>query len=263
MFDFHKDKERYFEIQRIVTEDTIIPFLDKYLKNDHAKYILEIGCAEAGVLKAFLQKGHKVVGVELSGSRFESAGYFLHNEIVAGQAEILNKNIFDIDPSTSFDRLFDIIILKDVIEHIPNQELFIPKLKEFLSDDGLIFFAYPPWCMPFGGHQQICRSKVLQVFPWFHLLPAFLYKSLLKVFKESDATITELMDVKATGINTENLYKILDSYHFKILGEIFWFINPIYKFKFGWKKKQVFGVLTKIPYLRNFYTTAHYIIFRK
>jgi cyclopropane fatty-acyl-phospholipid synthase-like methyltransferase len=94
MFDFHQDKVRYFDIQRIVTEENILPFIDQY-HSGATKHILEIGCAEAGVLKAFLNQGHRVVGVELSPSRYEAALQFLAPEIVDGNAKILCKNIYD------------------------------------------------------------------------------------------------------------------------------------------------------------------------
>ena len=197
MFDFHQDKIRYFNIQKTVTAENIIPFIEQHYGTVQGKHVLEVGCAEAGVLKAFIDKGCTGVGVEL-------------DEIADNKVKIINKNIYDIkDPLAEFGRLFDIIVLKDVIEHIPDQERFIPKLKEFLAADGVIFFAYPPWWMPFGGHQQICRHKLLRTLPWFHLLPASLYRLLLQAFGEQQATIDELMDIKSTGINIERLYKIL------------------------------------------------------
>ena len=264
MFDFHQDKIRYFNIQKTVTSEDIIPFIEQHYGTVQGKHVLEVGCAEAGVLKAFIDHSNTGVGVELSSYRFDLAESFLADEIADNKVKIINKNIYDIkDPLAEFGRLFDIIVLKDVIEHIPDQERFIPKLKEFLAADGVIFFAYPPWWMPFGGHQQICRHKLLRTLPWFHLLPASLYRLLLQAFGEQQATIDELMDIKSTGINIERLYKILKKNDFSISGEIMWLINPIYKFKFGLKKRMVFKFLTHFPYLRNFYTTAHYILFRK
>jgi 2-polyprenyl-3-methyl-5-hydroxy-6-metoxy-1,4-benzoquinol methylase len=262
MFDFHSDKARYFDIQCKVTEENIIPFIFN-TQSVESKNILEIGCAEAGVLKAFLKQGHQVVGVELSESRYELAKQFLSVEISENKARILNKNIYDIDPSKEFDQLFDVIILKDVIEHIPEQEKFIPLLKNFLNDDGIIFFAYPPWWMPFGGHQQICNHKLLRMLPWFHLFPNFLYKSILKLFGENQLTINELMEVKSTGIIIERIYKLIQESGFKIENQKFWLINPIYKYKFGLDKKEVLLLFSKLAYIRNIYTTAHYISFKR
>lgn len=263
MFDFHKDKIRYFDIQRVVTQENVIPFIEKHIGACQGKHILEIGCAEAGVLKAFIDQNNTGVGVELSESRYETARKFLSEDIKKGLVNIINKNIYDIeDPKHEFGQLFDVIVLKDVIEHIPDQARFIPILKKFLTKDGVIFFAYPPWWMPFGGHQQICTSKWLRTLPWFHLLPIPIYKMILSLFKEKEATINDLLEIKETGINIEKLQHILSNNQFTILGEIYWLANPIYQFKFGLKKRKVFSILSKIPFLRNFYTTAHYILFK-
>ncbi|MBK7634946.1 MAG: methyltransferase domain-containing protein [Saprospiraceae bacterium] len=263
MFEFHTDKGRYFEMQRVVTRDDIIPFIEQHTGACVGKRILEIGCAEAGVLKAFIEKGNIGTGVELSPSRYESAKLFLKQELEDGRFFIINKNIYDIsDPSAEFGSLFDVIVLKDVIEHIPEQPKFINQLKLFLNHKGIIFFAYPPWWMPFGGHQQLCATKLLEKLPWFHLLPNFLYKFILKSFGESDATINELLSIKSTGIIIETLHKIIKKEQFEVVSEQFWFINPIYRMKFGLKSRLVPTLLAFIPYLRNFYTTTHYILFK-
>jgi SAM-dependent methyltransferase len=264
MFDFHQDKLRYFEIQKTVTAESIIPLIEKYTGDCSGKYVLEIGCAEAGVLQAFVDQGSTGVGVELSDQRVISANMFMADSIAEGKAVIINNNIFDIhDPVAEFGRRFDIIVLKDVIEHIPDQAKFIAALHNFLEGDGFVFFAYPPWWMPFGGHQQICANKVLRILPWFHLLPVFLYKALLIGAGESKDTIKELLEIKATGINIETMYKILGQQNFKLQAEILWLVNPIYRFKFGLKSRVVCKFFSALPYLRNFYTTAHYILFCK
>lgn len=262
MFDFHKDKQRYFNIQKQVTQEDIIPFIEQASGTCRNKRVLEIGCAEAGVLKALIDHGNTGMGIELSIYRYEMAKTFLQEDIQAGRAQIINKNIYDIDnPAIELGGLFDLIILKDVIEHIPHQDIFIPRLKHFLAPNGSIFFAYPPWWMPFGGHQQICNSKWLRVMPWIHLLPSPIYTAILKSFSESKQTIDELLEIKSTGINIEKMYRILEQNQFEREAEIFWFFNPIYQFKFGVSKRKVFSPLTHLPYLRNFYTTAHYVLF--
>jgi 2-polyprenyl-3-methyl-5-hydroxy-6-metoxy-1,4-benzoquinol methylase len=42
--------------------------------------------------------------------------------LAAGQISFLARNIYDIDPDQDLPFKFDLIILKDVIEHIPDQE---------------------------------------------------------------------------------------------------------------------------------------------
>jgi len=41
-----------------------------------------------------------------------------------------------------FDLRFNLIILKDVIEHLLNQQIFIRELKKLLKPNGFIFFRF-------------------------------------------------------------------------------------------------------------------------
>ncbi len=262
MYAFHEDKIRYFDMQRQVTDTYVIPYILPYLKPQ--SHILEIGCAEAGVLKAFLDRGHTAVGIELNENRAHLARQFLADYISEGRALIINKNIYDIqNPKEELGQLFDVIVLKDVIEHIPQQEKFIASLSQFLTPNGVVFFAYPPWWMPFGGHQQICSNKILRVLPWFHLLPMPLYKGILKICGEQAGVIKELHEIKETGIIIEKMKSLIIKNNFSILEECFWLINPIYSYKFALKPRRLWSLLSAVPYLRNFYTTAHYLVFSK
>ncbi len=84
-----------------------------------------------------------------------------------------------------FHRPFDLIILKDVIEHIHDQDAILSRLRNFLKPGGHIFFGFPPWQMPFGGHQQVLAHRLLSRTPYFHLLPVPLYRGILKAFGET------------------------------------------------------------------------------
>lgn len=262
MYNFHKDKQKYFNIQKEVTKEFIFPFLESsgiVLNNIN---VLEIGCAEAGVLKAFLEEGNQALGIELNESRAKTARHFLSEDIQSKKVEIINKNIYDFEPD-DLDEKFELIILKDVIEHIPNQEKFIPLLKKFLKPKGVIFFAFPPWYMPFGGHQQICRNKWLSRVPWIHLFPLSWYRFILKSFGEDERIIKELIEIKETGITIERLHRILQATGYKVIRSKYWLFNPIYKWKFNINAKELPRLLRKIPIVRNFYTTAYYITFTK
>ncbi|HYV94166.1 MAG TPA: class I SAM-dependent methyltransferase [Chitinophagales bacterium] len=256
MFEFHTDKERYFRMQHDNALKYVIPFIEKIspLKNDF--HVLEIGCGEGGVLKAFLDRGCNGVGVELSESRTELAKKFLADYLTAGKVRLFAKDIYDPSFEQLFEYVFDLIVLKDVIEHIPDQENIIPQLKYYLKEGGKIFFGFPPWYMPFGGHQQICKSKFLASLPYYHLLPAPLYKMVLKIFGENEITIADLMDVKKTGISIERFEKIIRNSGLKVEKKNFYFINPIYSYKFGWKPRTQSKIISSIPYVRDFFTTA-------
>lgn len=263
MFEYHKDKDRYFEMQYLTARDFIIPFIQSSKKLTPGFRVLEIGCAEAGVLKAFLEIAAKAVGIDLNKSRIELANEYHVEAVKSGQIQFLNENIYKLRPHENGMELFDIIVLKDVIEHIPDQEKFIPYLSQFLKPDAVIFFGFPPWYMPFGGHQQMCRSSWLARLPWVHLLPTFLYKSLLKLSKQPSAVVEELIEIKETGISIERFEKICRQSQLSIVNKRFYFSNPIYKFKFGLQPKILPSIFASIPYLRNYYTTAAYYLIKQ
>jgi len=247
-------------MQRLTSDNHIIPFLDVHLKENSK--VCEVGCAEAGTLKAFLDQGHSCVGIELSESRLLLAKENLKAEEKEGRAHLFNKNIFDTDLLEVLPYKFDLIILKDVIEHLPDKTKVLQVLKACLNPGGVVFFAFPPWWMPFGGHQQAAKSKFLKNFVYVHLLPKFIYKNLLKMANESDSAIQELMELTDTGINIGPMRTLLRKEGFTILADKHWLFNPIYEYKFKLKPKTVIPPFRNIPLIRNLYTTCYYVVFR-
>lgn len=220
--------------------------------------VLEIGCGEGGVLKAFINKGCDGVGVEMDASRIENANKFLPEDIAAGRLHFVIKDIYEADTEKDFRGLFDIIVLKDVIEHIHDQSKLIVQMKKFLKTNGVIFFGFPPWYMPFGGHQQICRSRISRL-PYIHLLPRFMYKWILKNRKEN---VEEMMEIRDTGISIERFEKICKRKGYQLVHNRHYLINPIYEWKFGWKPKTQGSLIKAIPYIRDFFTTCVYYIIK-
>jgi len=263
MFEFHQDKRTYFDYQYRTAKEYILPFVRQHRPLPAGSKVLEIGCGEAGVLKAFLEENCQCMGIELHENRIETAKSFMPDFVASGQLELIARNIYDIDPQQELNFRFDLIILKDVIEHIPDQDRFMHFLQAFLAPEGVVFFAFPPWYMPFGGHQQICRSKYLSKLPYFHLLPMPLYKQVLRWGGENDRTILELEEIKDTGISIERFESILRKRQYAVLRRKIFLINPIYQFKFGWAPRIQNAFLSSLPYVRDFLSTAVYFLVSK
>jgi 2-polyprenyl-3-methyl-5-hydroxy-6-metoxy-1,4-benzoquinol methylase len=256
MFEFHTDKKRYFEIQQENAEEYVIPFIENKFTLKQGSRVLEIGCGEGGVLAAFIKLGCAAVGVELHDSRLQLARELLKTEITQGKITFIAKDIYKVTEEELGGR-FDLVIMKDVIEHIHDQKKLLQRLHEFLLPQGVIFFGFPPWQMPFGGHQQMCKSKFLSKLPYYHLLPGAAYKWVLESFGEPTG---DLLEIKDTGISIERFERIVKQTNYKVIHAIHYLINPIYKYKFGWKAKKQLPVLKSIPYVRNFFTTCVYYL---
>ena len=167
---------------------------------------------------------------------------------------LIAEDIYKIEP-----KQYDLIILRDVIEHIHNQERFMGFLKRFMAPGGVVFFGFPAWQMPFGGHQQICVSKLSKM-PFIHLLPARWYAGLMRKAGESETRIQDLLEIKQTGISIERFERILRKEQYTILRKTLWFIQPNYEIKFHLHRMTVWPILRSLPWIRNFYTTAGYYV---
>lgn len=257
MHERQTNRAKYFQEQVYTTEKYVIPYIQQVKPVDASTKVLEIGCGEGGNLKPFLDMGCVVTGIDLSEYKIGNAHTFFEYHPNKHHLHLLSQDIYEISEDADFT--FDLIILRDTIEHIPDQDRIMDRMKTFLKPGGVIFFAFPPWRMPFGGHQQVCRNKILSALPYFHLLPRFLYKWLLRLGGESAALIQGLMEVRDTGISIGRFQKILKEQHWSVLKQTYYLINPNYEIKFGLKQRVV-PALINIPIIRDFYVTALYCV---
>lgn len=251
----HSDRNIYFKEQSISTKKYIIPYISEIKSINEKSLVLEVGCGEGGNLVPFVEMGCQCFGVDIDRHKINLAKQNLPINVV-----LLNEDIYDV----SCEKLpkFDIIFLRDVIEHIPNQEKFMSFIKNFLEKDGIIFFAFPPFRMPFGGHQQILKNKFLSNLPFCHILPNPLYKLILKIGKVPQQSINSLLEIKSTGISIARFEKIIRKNHYTVLRRTDWFINPNYEIKFSLKPRKLL-ILNKIPFIRDFFTTCRYCIVKQ
>lgn len=259
MLAHHGNAEMQFNQQYLNAKNYIIPWIENYKKLHSQTYVMDIGCGEGGVLKAFIEKGCKGLGVDLSPERIENAIKMQLDAVQKGQLQFIAKNIYDFSPDEYHQ--WDLIVFKDSIEHIPNQQKIIAYCKKLLKSDGMIFLGFPAWRMPFGGHQQILPSKFWSKLPYYHLLPMSLYKICLNLATKDSSYIQELIEIKTLGLSTQQFEKIVHQAGYKIVARKLWLINPIYAYKFGMKPRVLPKWIELLGGIRDFVTTtAFYLI---
>ena len=263
----HLNRLQYFNEQSESTRKYILPYISRGSEQCHATVIgkgcrvLEIGCGEGGNLAPFLETGCECWGVELSETGYNNALLFYAENPSKSHLHLVQKNIYDVTPD-ELGGVFDIVFLRDVIEHIPAQEEFMKHLKRFMSPTGVVFFAFPPWRMPFGGHQQINRNKWVSRMPYIHVFPKPVYKAVLKIFGLSNNEINGLLNIAKTGISINRFEKIIRRENYNVIRKTHWLINPNYETKFGLKPRRIPPGF-RIPYVRDFYTTAAYYLLNR
>ncbi len=253
----HKDHDIYFNEQAECMRRYVIPYIEQQLPVTANMRVLEIGCGEAGNLKPFLDLGCYCVGVDIDQPKIEMGRTHYVGHPYEDRIQFICSDIYDVSREDVGG--VDIIILRDVIEHIPHQERFMHNLKQFMNRDTVVFFGFPVWCNPFGGHQQVCQSKILSHLPWLHLLPRWLYKNILRLGGEPKGTINELLSIKTTGMSIHHFEHILRDEHYCVLQHTHYLINPNYDIKFGLRPRVLPRAL-QLPYLSDFYTTAMYYL---
>ncbi len=259
----HLSIEVRHEQQVVNAREYVLPFISESVDVSASTRVLEIGCGEGGVLIPFQELGMQVVGVDLDEYRIGNALRLNAEAVASGQAKFLYQNVYEESFLEAYRGSFDLIILKDTIEHIPNQAQFIRYMLQLLSPKGAIFFGFPPWRMPFGGHQQICRNKFMGAIPWYHLLPKFIYKGVLQLAREPKWVVDELMNVRSTRISLGRFEQIIRDSDLRVLSRKLFLINPIYKFKFGWKPREQAKWMADLPWVRDFFTTAGWYVVAK
>jgi SAM-dependent methyltransferase len=259
MHERHFNRELYFNEQSRIAKQIILPYIARNLPITSDSFVLEIGCSDAGNLHPFLELGCNVTGIDISEIRIKNATSVYADHPLKKNLKLIASDIFDIGPEQTGK--FDLIIVIDTLEHIQNQEKFMARAKQFLKPRGRIFVGFPPWRMPFGGHQQMCKSRFLCKTPYFHLLPKSLYFGMLKLFREEQCRIEELLAIRNTRIGIQKFKEMVIKNKYRIECEDFYLINPSYKIKFNLKARKLPRFLN-IPYLRDYFTTACYYILK-
>lgn len=255
----HLDRYSYFNELANTSREFYLDYLGRFIEIKTEMKVLEIGCGEGGNLLPFKEKGCCVVGVDISKERISQARSYFKE--VGYDGVFICGDFFQKHVELPC-RKYDIILIHDVIEHIKQEqkEELMVLAREMLSESGIIFWGFPAWQMPFGGHQQICRSRLISHAPFIHLLPNLFYKRILLLFKEDESCINELLYIKSCRISIEKFEKLIMLSNGKIIDRIFWFINPHYKQKFGLSPRRF--KFSSIKYFRNFFCTSCFYITR-
>lgn len=251
MQERHRNRKRYFEELAATSERYFIPYIRQWHAINAYTEILEIGCGEGGNLLPFVRMGCNVTGIDISETRIHEARTFFGQ--AGAKGEFTTLDFFRLNES---NRKYDVILCHDVFEHIGDKETFLERLPRFLKAQGVVFIAFPAWQMPFGGHQQICRSPIASRLPFIHLLPLRLYQSLLRLLGEEGNCIRELMEIKETRVTVEAFERLIEKSNLRITDRQLWLINPHYEIKFGLSSRRLNSLIAQIPYVRNFVASA-------
>ena len=244
--------EKHYEEQIRHTKEYLIPYLDRHLPDWRQYQILEVGCAEGGFLSVLRELGVNAVGVELEPDRVETA---------RRRDPLLQIEVGDITDSAlaaKWPPHFDLIVMRDVIEHVPERDAAFANLSRLLKPGGYLYVTFPPRFSAFAGHQQNGRT-ILKRFPYLHLLPDFAIRFLGQIFGESKALIAAVIHNFRTGLTIRRFENLYNEHEFTpVVQELFW-IRPVFKIRFGLTPRR----FPNIPFFREFLALGCEYLLRK
>lgn len=218
--------EKHYKEQVLHTRKYLLPYFTRHVPSFRNMKVLEIGCAEGGLLAVLDEHGIKATGVELSRGRVE-LGKALHPHLDLVVGDITKSRIVQTSQPP-----YELIILRDVIEHIADREALFSNLTQLLEPKGMVYITFPPKYSPFAGHQQNGASS-LRFIPYLPLIPELLLKRLWILFNEREEFYSNMLQNYREGISISQFETYTRNYKFQFLVKELFIIRPIYKTRFG------------------------------
>lgn len=237
--------EKHFHEQLLFSRSYLIPFLQRHVPHFNSAQLLEVGCAEGGLLSALHEAGVRGVGLEISASRAETAR--VKNPGIA----IFEGDITDPRIVATINQSFDIIVLRDVIEHIADRESAIVHCAQLLKREGFLYITFPPRYSPYAGHQQNGTS-LLRYVPYLHLLPAKAIRFLGAAFRERPSLIQNIVLNHHIGLSCSSFRKLYQAHDLMPIIEELFIVRPIYRIRFGLTPRK----LPDVPIVREILATS-------
>jgi SAM-dependent methyltransferase len=235
--------KKHFIEQKQHAESYLIPYLDRHLPEFRRYRVLEVGCAEAGFLDALHEHGIRAVGLELEPHRIALAKAMNPN------LELHIGDITDPHVASRIGMKFDLAVMRDVIEHVPEKEAAFRNLGNLLRPKGFLYVTFPPRFSPFGGHHQNGRS-VLRNLPYLHLLPSAAIRFFGRLVHEHPHIIENAIANYRVGLSIRQFEFLCKKTGFRMRIKELYLFRPVYRTRLGVKPRR----LPDVPLLREFVT---------
>jgi SAM-dependent methyltransferase len=211
----------YWQYEYEVTTKYLIPLLERWnVRADDSSSLLDVGCAYGGCASAFVDAGWEGKGFDIASEWVDIANSLKGNR----DLELKVGSIYDNPPPFSKER-FDLVVLRDVFEHLEQKERALAVLKSYLKPDGKIVMTFPPFYSSYGGHQQALRSKFAKL-PFLHLVPGMATYFFPKLNGENPDVIAEIQKLCRLKMGIRKFEKLLPPAGLSIVAMQAYLISP-------------------------------------
>ncbi|MBU3699556.1 MAG: class I SAM-dependent methyltransferase [Candidatus Kapabacteria bacterium] len=227
--DLHERTKRNIRMQYRLAEHTLIPWLEDLAVLPKHPAVCEIGCAEGGVLAAFVDHGAiNALGTDIQGPLLDIISQPIWSGLSYDITFTHHDVIYD-DVPPSWQHAFDVVLLRDVIEHLDDAGVALKNIARLLKPGGVVVVTFPPYTSPFGGHQQLLGTK-LGSLPFIHLLPWPLFR---RVISAGDpVNHEELERLHSIRCSADKVTSAARRAGLNIVDERYFALRPVFRWKY-------------------------------
>ncbi len=249
----------YRRYQRVLAREYLIPILGRWGVELRGKTFLEVGCGNGGCGAEFSAAGCRVVMMDLDKRLVAFAAS--RNDEEAVSARMFVGNIMDERAPFWNEGPFDIVMFRDVMEHIEDPSAALRTVRRHLAPRGVVLVVFPPYYSPFGAHQQIAPRKTLffvpyNKLPYLQMLPRRLFLSIVEGETAAQEEVERLSGIRLTIRKFERRVR---EGGFVVKQRKMFLSRPSFALRYGIPVIEA-GPLGRIPILNEALVTAAYYL---
>ncbi|MEJ2719970.1 MAG: methyltransferase domain-containing protein [bacterium] len=259
----NEDWDHYYRrYQTALAERYLIPALSRWGVRLSGGKFLEVGCGDGGCGAAFYRAGCDVVMMDIDPRLVEIAERLNREEGIEAKAYV--GDVLDERAAFYEEGPFDLVMFRDVMEHLDRPERALGIVRERLSGNGVVFVVFPPYCSAYGAHQQILPRKSIgplpyNKLPFIQLLPRRWFLSLTAGDTAPNREVARLSGIRLTIRRFE---RAVGRSGLAVKAKKFFLSRPTFSLRYGVPALGA-GPLANVPGLRELLVTGAYYLLER
>ncbi len=252
-------EEHYRDYQSKLATRYLIPTLQDWGVRFDGSTVLEVGCGDGGCGAALSHHGSHVVMMDIEERRVATAERLNLKEGI--DAKMFVGDILDAEGDVYREGPFDLVMFRDVMEHLAEPERALEIVRTHLTREGRVFVVFPPYYSPYGAHQQILPRKTFAFIPYnklpyLQLLPRAWFRSFVRGDTEAHREVERLSRIRLTLSKFE---RHVQAAGFRVLRKRLYLSRPSFALRYRAPVIRA-SFLGRIPFLNEAVVTAAYYL---
>jgi len=226
----HPRTTRNWISQFKLAQGTLIPWLASRGVSCAGASVAEIGCAEGGVLMACVEAGASyALGTDIQGQLLREVT--TNCASIAGYSvDLTEHDVIYEDIPDHWQGRFDLVMLRDVIEHLDDTSIALRNIKRLLKPGGVLLLTFPPYTSPYGGHQQLLDTRIAKL-PFIHMLPRAIFQKFIN--KTTTVNKEEVERLAVIRLSADRVRTAAVEEGYAILDQRYFALRPVFRWKYN------------------------------